>query len=466
MQDSRLVQVFEALDKRDIRALDQFVRSPFFNQREPVMRLLTYLRDCKFELHIYPEKPSAFKFCFPNNSYNDAMLRKCMSQLLKLIEQFLIWQQVSQNEVRLQTELAEAYRHLNLHKHFGQVIRSLKHKQEERAIKNAEYHQDNYRILLEEYEFTVKNERFGDLNLQEISDSIDIVYLASKLRQTCFALAHLTVYKASYDFSQLPNLLTQAEQYLEIPAIALYYYCYRAIKEDRDIDFQEFKKLIFRHVNTFPIGEIRGLYLLALNFCIKRFNGGQKSYAVECFELYKEGLQQDLLFEEGKLSHFTYNNIVSIGLTIGKLDWTEHFIDTYKIRLDKKRQASNYSFNQARLLYEKKDYSAALLLLQKSEYKDLLLNLSAKTTMLKIYYEIEAFDVLYSHLDALKTFLKRKKVMGYHQINYLNIVRFAKLILELPPGDRSARLRLRNEILNTSAVAEKQWLLKQLASNY
>lgn len=463
MQDSRLVQVFEGLEKRDIREMHKFVRSPFFNQKEAPIRLFDYLVECKFDLFVFPEKRKAFQVAFPKESYNDGKVRKCMSQLLKLVEQYLVCRQVFGEEVRMQLELAGAYHHLNLNKHFSQVLRTLKTNQEKRAIQNAEYYQDNYRIQLEEYEFTVKNKRFGELNLQEISNSIDIVYLASKLRQTCFALAHLTVYKAAYDFSQIPFVLKQAKNYLDIPAIALYYYCYKAIKEGQDEAFQELKKGILRHTSTFPLGEIRGLYLMALNFCIKSLNSGHKDYTRECFDLYKEGLERDFLLEEGQLSHFTYNNIVSISLTIGKFDWVENFIDQYKTTLDKKYRASNFSFNRARLLYEKKDYDAALLLLQQSDYRDLLLNLSAKTTMLKIYYEIEAYDLLYSHLEALKAFIKRKKVMGYHQTNYLNIVRFAKLLLELPPGDKTARAKLKAAIMATPAVAEKQWLLQQIA---
>jgi hypothetical protein len=81
--------------------------------------------------------------------------------------------------------------------------------------------------------------------------------------------------------------------------------------------------------------------------------------------------------------------------------------------------------------------------------------------MLKIYYEIQAFDLLYSHLEALKTFIHRKKMMAYHRTNYLNIIRFTKALLELPPGDRQVRKQLKEKIAETSAVAEKQWLLKQ-----
>jgi hypothetical protein len=462
MQHSRLLQAFNRLEKRDIRNLSKFVRSPFFNQNEAVIRLFDYLEQCKFEWSVLPEKEKAFKAAYPNETYGDGKTRKCMSLLMRLLEQYLICSRFLEQDIQTNLSLATAYRHLDLPKHFSQTLNNLKRKQSERDIQNVEYHQDNYRIQLEEYEFTVKNKRIGDLHLQELADSIDVVYLASKLRQTCFSLSHLAVYNTKYELGLLPFVLEQARDYLHIPAISIYYYCYQAItNENSDAAFQAFKRQIFEHLHRFPLSEIRDLHLLALNFCIRRYNRGDQAYAVECFELYQEGLERNLLLEEGKLSRFTYNNIVSIALSIRKLDWLEAFIPAYKDKLEKQHQNSNYSFNMARLLHEKKDYDGALLLLQQSNYRDVLLNLSAKTTMLKIYYEIQAFDLLYSHLEALKTFIHRKKMMAYHRTNYLNIIRFTKALLELPPGDRQVRKQLKEKIAETSAVAEKQWLLKQ-----
>ena len=51
-----------------------------------------------------------------------------------------------------------------------------------------------------------------------------------------------------------------------------------------------------------------------------------------------------------------------------------------------------------------------LELIQQTDSNDLLQNLSAKTLALKIYYEIGAYELLRSHLDAMRTFLNRKKI--------------------------------------------------------
>ena len=53
-----------------------------------------------------------------------------------------------------------------------------------------------------------------------------------------------------------------------------------------------------------------------------------------------------------------------------------------------------------------------------------------------------------SHLQALQTFINRKKSMGYHRLNYQNFIRLVRRLLELPPGDRTQSDALRRQILD------------------
>ena len=465
MQDSRLFTVFDRLSNREISALGLFVRSPFFNQRQEVIRLYEYLAECKTLLLIWPEKKKAFGRTFPGEAYQDGKMRKYMSHLMRLLEQFLVYKQMEKDEISMGIALTGAYRDLNLEKHFRQSLREAEKRVKAAGLENADHFLDRYQLQSEEYEFARRNRRIGEFNLQETSDTIDVFYLAHKLRNICFLLSHQAVYNTQYDLGMISVLFEQAnwDAFLDIPAIAIYYYCYQALTStEGDTEFKYFKQLLFLHDKKFPQHEVHELYLLALNYCIKNFNAGQESYAQECFELYQEGLQREWLFEDGNLSRFAYNNIVSISLTIGEYDWVEQFIPDYRDKLEYHYRESNYSFNLARLQYERQQYDKALILLQKSEYKDLLLNLSAKAVMLKIYYELGEYDLLFSHLDALQIFIKRKKGIGYHEKNYRNLIRFTRQLLELPPGDREALEGLKKTIGSTKVVAERRWLLAQL----
>jgi hypothetical protein len=93
---------------------------------------------------------------------------------------------------------------------------------------------------------------------------------------------------------------------------------------------------------------------------------------------------------------------------------------------------------------------------------DLLLNLDAKLMLLKMYYELGEFDALESLLTAMKTFIRRRKELGYQKNHYLGIIRFTQKLMALPPNDRAARELLRSEIENAEGLPEKEWLLGQV----
>ena len=116
----------------------------------------------------------------------------------------------------------------------------------------------------------------------------------------------------------------------------------------------------------------------------------------------------------------------------------------------------------AQLEYSRKNYHAALGLLQKSNYKEVLLNLAAKTVLLKIFYELDEFDLLDAHLKAMRTFIRRKKMMAYHEENYVNLVRLTRKLIECNTFDKREVSQLKQEILATKVVEEKDWLTARI----
>ncbi len=465
MIKSRLYELFDTFPKKEIRNLGKFIASPFFNQRQHVIDLYYFLVYCKFEKKKHPSKIQAFEKLFPSQEYDDHKLRLSMSLLLKVLEKYLIWQQVNKEAQHSKVKLAKAYRELNLSRHFIKTTSEIKLKQQDQLHRNADYYQSLYEVHLEEYLFLSRQSRMEDLNLQHVQENLDIVYITSKLRQTCFMLSHQNIYKKEYDFGMLPPMIAYIEQqsYLDIPAISVYYYCYNALIQPKEYSyFEKFKTLFFQYQLHFPQDELRDLFLLATNYCIRLMNEGEKRFAKEGLSIYKEGLKNEVLFLNGILSRFTYRNIVAKAIISKDFDWAENFIQDYKHRLVRKYRESTFSFNLAWLEYERRNYDKALDLLNKADFSDLLLNLSAKTIAMKIYYELNAFDLLYSHLEAMKKFITRKEIIAYHKKNYLNTIKFTKKLLELPISNRLVKARLRKEIEMTASIAEKNWLLLQV----
>lgn len=465
MEKSRLILAFERLSSGDLKQFEAFVQSPFFNKNRQLILLCKTLAKWKKAPHKPLNKERIHSAILPGVPFQDQKIRLAMSGLLKLLEQFMVYKNIMENEPLQRIKLAECYRKLNLNKHFQSANRDAKNALEKQNYRNADFYNYSYLLKWEEYLYVSANHRSQPLNLQAISDNLDLSFLSLKLRQSCFAIAHQAVYKAEYDL----GLLTEALRYIEannllgIPALSLYYYCYFALTQPREEKFfQTLKEQIFAFGHHFPATEIRDLYLLAINYCIKRLNEGNTSYFREGLDLYKKGLDTNILMQNDQLSRFTYNNIVAMGLRTKEYNWTEQFIHQYKNYLEKGYRENTFAFNLARLEYERQNYYEALGHLQKAEYKDLLNNLIAKTLMLKIYFELGETKLLQSHLDAMKIFIRRKRIIGYHKKNYLNIVFYTQKILNVNPYDKEAVNALRKQLEGEEVLTDKKWLLEQL----
>ena len=209
---------------------------------------------------------------------------------------------------------------------------------------------------------------------------------------------------------------------------------------------------------------MREFYTFSINHCIRQTNRGERNLEHEVLDLYQKALEAGYLFENGILSRFTYHNIVAAALRCRELDWAEHFIPQYNGFLESAWRDSSLSFNQARLDYARNRFDSVQLLLQKANYRDPLLNLAAKTLLLKTYFVLGEHDLLQSHLDAMRNYINRKKVIGYHRSNYLNIIRFTERMLHREPYNKQMLDELRMEIEKEPVLTEKEWFLERLGS--
>ncbi|GJM31468.1 MAG: hypothetical protein DHS20C18_04690 [Saprospiraceae bacterium] len=433
--------------------------------REDVGDLFELLISYQKKHRPFPEKAEIHHHLFPGKDYQALRVRATMSDLQEMIETYLLLSFVRANPVRAKLILSKIYRQRALPKHFLHTTSEAGEYLEEQAYRNPDYYRDLLDYETEMLQFQSATRRTGGLNLQEISNHIDVLFLIRKLRHTCTLLTHEQVFKTHYDQGLLTPILEEIEKkgFLKIPAVSIYYHCYRFLTEQYNLlHFQRFREILTRYAHQFTEVEVRDLYLLAINFCIRKLNEGQEEYGRQGLVLYKQGLQESFLLENGWLSRFTFNNIVGSSLRLREFDWAEQFIVDYEAQLEASHRESTVQFNRARLEYARGNYRNAMLLLSTTEFNDMINNLIAKTILLKIYYELKEYDLLDSHLDNFQSYIRRHQTSDFHQTNYQNIIRLVRKLLALKPGDKHGKAVLGKAIKETPILSEKQWLLGQL----
>ena len=92
MQKTKLVEVIQGLNDKEIKRFDEYVNSPFFNKNDKVIELLKFLRKYhpNFDNSRFT-KENAYKAVFgARQKFNVQKLRNIMSQLFKLLEAYLV----------------------------------------------------------------------------------------------------------------------------------------------------------------------------------------------------------------------------------------------------------------------------------------------------------------------------------------------------------------------------------------
>ncbi len=259
------------------------------------------------------------------------------------------------------------------------------------------------------------------------------------------------------------RLIEAEADFLKVPAIAIYYYCYRSISEkDNEHYFIQLRKSINQYKQQFTPAEMRDIYTIAINYSIRRLNTGAKHYIRETFELYLLSLEQGFLVEDGIMQDSTYTNLVSLACKLEKFAWAKKFIEEHRASLRLNSQTPLYHYSLGKLFYEQGLPDQSLPHLVLVDAKASFIFLGARIMQLKIYYEQQEFDPLESLLDSLRVYLQRSKNLAYRKAHYANIIAFTKQLLSLSTMTKEEKLGFKKRVVEAEVLGEKDWFLKAI----
>ena len=464
MIDNKLLELIKTLSVVEKRECSVFLKSPYHNRREDVLRFWEIIEGGK---NGAIDAKNAYSIIYPHQTFHDAQWRHLQSFLLGCIESFLAQRAWEKTPLLSDLHLVAIYRDKKLRKPLDHTMRRAAERLE-KMPRDGQYYHLLYQLEWERYTLAqLQHGRTQENDLVAVSRVFDIYAAANKLRLACLMESHRTVFQVDYDNSFLPEMLRFVENsdLIEVPIVALYYHCFQALTEGHEESFRAFRRELETQGKALPEDETRTFTLLAINYCIRQLNTGEARYVREAFDLYRIGLDSRALLENGYLSRFAFKNIVSLGLKLEEFAWVEHFIEQFEPFLEEKYREAHHDYNLAKVHFAQKNYRQAMPLLARVGESDLLLNLDSRVMLLKMYYESEEFDALDALLASFKILLlRKKKVIGYHSNHYLNTLRYIQKLVRLNLNDKKVAAAFRLEIEASKSVIEKEWLLEQVQS--
>lgn len=468
MTDSKLIELFRTLAPRQLSRLSDFLQSPYFNKNADCVLLFNYLQKYAPGFsHENLSRQNVLKKLPTEKPLDEKSLAHLASRLLALTEKFLAVETFLADEWQQNVALARQYHALNLPKHYKTAQTEVEKLSAASPFRNAEHYREQLLAKRLFYEHSDRYQRGFNERLQEAADALDAYFLAEKLRYAYEMLNYESVLNVHYEVARLDEILDWASssQFAEMPSVQVYrQLLLMLMSPDNTGHFDSAKSLLIQSEPYFDADELRQLYTSLLNYCIRRINRfNDERFLREHLEINKLLLQNELIFENNFLPPWHYTNIAAAGIKSGQMDWTREFIHDYRERLPPEYAENVFRYNLAQYHYFLKNYDEAQRALLQVEFTDVLLNVSVRSLLIKIYCETEQTELLLSYLEATRIFLLRNQLLDAQMKRRMQkFVEFTAKFAKIAPRDKERFQKLLEQLPLAEEMLHREWLAEQL----
>jgi hypothetical protein len=472
MQHLKLISLLQQLNRRELKQLDHYMQSPFFYKRRECVALYAYIKP--FAPHFTHEKLDrklAFAAIFEGQTYQAQRILRTVSELTRLVENCLAHLYMEEHEDARRAALAQHYQNTNQWDFLNTTLNEWEVQNKQKNLKSLDYYKQEVAILGFKTKSNDTNKSHFEL-LGNLDTALDTLFIVQKLRFYAQQISNAQIMQSIVDTTFLAPIMTyiaQSPELLDTPLVKLYYLPLQLLTQNEAFVFNDFLIFLSKNTDKFEIEDLRQAYLLAENICAINLRKGKADYWQYIFDLYAQEIKSGMLYNpDGSLRIAVFKNVITVGLRLGKYDWTMAFLNDNQARLPAAERDDVYQYNLANIHFTQKNYDATLDLLNKIHYTDVFYKLSARVLRLKAYYELQITqpfyaDLLESELAAFKVFIYRlHEISKEHKENYRHFMLFLEKISKLNYKNDKKRLALREKVEKTANVAEKAWLLKIL----
>lgn len=478
MHKTRFIQLLSQLEEREHSAFSSYLEHRT-KGKDALLCLLF-----KEILRVGPDfsqkklpKVSLWQNIYPNRPFRELAFNNLLSNLLQKLYEFLAVELIRQNKGLQSNLLLDHFRKRELQDFIPFLIMRLELQQRKSPLRNSQYLWQQVEInAYKDYAEIIQEKRSYNIFLQKENDYLDLYYHLEKLRIAVDMLSRQTVVNLDYKPTHLAAILAHYDQHPELlesyPAIHIYWQALSMLQhQEQEAAYFKLKTLLSEHLSIFPIEEARTLYNYLLNYCVRKINTGFGQFYEEILGLYQFLLEAQLLEQQGKLTQWTFINILTTGLRLQNYEWTEDFVHRYKNALDPSTRDNVYAYSLASIYFEKGDLGEALSLLQSVAFTDAFYQLAAKIIQLKIYYLEEEVDAFFSLSLATQRYLSRNRQLSTYQKksneHFLKLIkRLFQLKIKakyLQQGRYQAQVqKLKDRIKDTEILGNRKWLEQEL----
>ena len=468
MRQSKLIDVLRHLSGRQLTRFRDFLESPYFNHSAELPLFFDFLARHAPDFQNPALKKATVLQSFKSDKPLTAQrLTYLMNQLQQLAEAFLSIEHFRADDLEEAMALLQVFDPDALPRHYKFALDKAVQALEKNPLRNASHYLNAFRLKAIRYDHTDLQQHQFHQTLQEASDALDDFYLVEKLRYGWAMAASEYVLNVHYQWElgdRVLEYLLNNDRPLN-PTAQIYLAGIQLVKEpENTAHFFHLKNLLAEHENRFNEPERKQLYTGLLNYCTRRINReNAPEFSIEYLEINKKLLANGLLFENGELSPWRFINLVNTGLRTGQADWVNEFIRQYRKRLPETYADDVTRIAQGQYHYHLGEYGRAQVLLNQVNPPNVLLAVTIRNLLARIYYETGEIEVLLSHLEAYRVYLLRQGLLSPQMKQQARrFVDFTRKLAKIDKPEAGQLPALKKALPEATAIYHRDWLLEQI----
>ena len=476
-KQSKLFLILQKLSSPQLTKLSKLIVSSYFHQTEGVKQLFNYLKK-----H-HPEFPSPkvsdeaiAQYLFPDTPNGSKKVKNFKTDLMKLVEKFLILEQFDKQESQQKFLLAQAYQNLQLPDLANKVIKKTTQLLEQSTNRGLSYYYQKMQVAHHQYfkPETVKVLRNHE-KLQDLLNQLDHYFVFAKYKYASEALERMAKFTEQYDLGLWEAVLKKPIKSSRIQLPIYLYQQLHQLNAKPDIDegaFVELKNYFFKNLKYLHQEDQHAIFRYLNNYLIKAIHSGNPQLTNLKFKLYQDGIANDLIvWKKGMtMTPISFLNIVVLATISKAFDWSKHFITANKDYLPPDSREEVIKLAKGLTYFHQQNPDEALKLINDIKFKSPELELFCLPLQIKCMFEIYLQDASYraticSQLNSLNKrctnkydFTEKKKEQ------YQSYVRFVQQLVK-GYNHRNTDLGIINniqqKITSTDHLIHKSWLLEK-----
>jgi hypothetical protein len=449
--------LLDTLAKNELKAFDKFISYSLKNKSHDVLS--------------YWHSRFSNKSVSLNTSSMKLVTRKTLSDFNKQLEKFLIINSLEKDKFSGTLYLTRELRERSIEKYFEQIISEIN---KLRHLKLGKGFQNTLTLLkLNFEEYLLHNSRSDEKNLQRLSKEriklSEYVVVYSKLFEY-FNDIYFSENKKHTDSGLLTmkNVIDYVEKnkiyFIKYyPNLWTLYLIYIAIADSYNYEkIQTAIKYFRKNEGHFTDGFLQFGYSSLIKLIFTKINSGyDNAYNDFCkilLDIEKSGVLKRITFIQPR----NLPSFVSAALYLNNTEFAERIITEYSSKIIESLREQVIIICRALIEFSNGNYSIVIKMLKNVKPRDPMLYIFCKTTLIKSYYETNAYRNIYPLIDSVKHYLQRRTDISELYPNVLKFLNYSSKLAQSKGNNRKGFELVNTKLSKENYFFEKKWVLEKL----